>query len=246
VDFSQDIPNIPFDTNTSLAAAVVLMPLFTFFLLFFFAKKFPGRGDKVATAIMGLCFLCSLFLFVDIWSGGKDQICRFKWFGFHAVSGNINFYVTLLLDHISTMMLLIVTFISLLVHIYSLEYMKAKRNYSRYFPYLGIFTFSMLGIVVSDNLLITFMFWEMVGFSSYLLIGFWYEKDTAMRAAKKAFLFNRIGDMGFLIGIFFFYTEFNSFELSPIKEFILQGNYYLDTILISGSRLPGLAYLPAV
>jgi NADH-quinone oxidoreductase subunit L len=229
VDFSQDIQNIPFDTRTSLAAAVVLMPLFTFFLLFFFAKKFPGRGDKVATAIMGLCFLCSLFLFIDIWSGGKDQLCRFKWFGFNAASGNINFYVAILLDHISTMMMVIVTFISFLVHIYSLEYMKAKRNYSRYFPYLGIFTFSMLGIIVSDNLLITFMFWEMVGFSSYLLIGFWYEKDAAMRAAKKAFLFNRIGDMGFLVGIFFFYTEFNSFELSPIKEFILQSNYHLDT-----------------
>jgi NADH-quinone oxidoreductase subunit L len=229
VDFSQDIQNIPFDSRTSLAVAVVLMPLFTFFLLFFFAKKFPGRGDKVATAIMGLCFLCSLFLFIDIWSGGKDQLCRFKWFGFNAASGNINFYVTILLDHISTMMMMIVTFISFLVHIYSLEYMKAKRNYSRYFPYLGIFTFSMLGIVVSDNLLITFMFWEMVGFSSYLLIGFWYEKDAAMRAAKKAFLFNRIGDMGFLVGILFFYTEFNSFELSPIKEFILQGNYLADT-----------------
>jgi NADH-quinone oxidoreductase subunit L len=105
--------------------------------------------------------------------------------------------------------------------------MKAKRNYSRYYPYLGIFTFSMLGIVVSDNLLITFMFWEMVGFSSYLLIGFWYEKDAAMRAAKKAFLFNRIGDMGFLVGIFFFYTEFNSFELSLIKEYIIANNYHL-------------------
>jgi NADH-quinone oxidoreductase subunit L len=229
VDISQDIKNIPFDTQTLLAVTVVLMPFFIFLFLFFFAKKLPGRGDKIATGIMGLCFLLALYLFIDIWSVSQNHISRFKWFGYHSASLDINFSVSILLDHITTLMMVVVTFISFLVHIYSLEYMKGKRNYSRYYPYLGIFTFSMLGIVVSDNLLITFMFWEMVGFSSYLLIGFWYDKDAAMRAAKKAFLFNRIGDMGFLVGIFFFYTEFNSFELIPIKNFILQNNYHLDT-----------------
>jgi NADH-quinone oxidoreductase subunit L len=229
VDISRDIKNIPFDTQTILAVAVVLLPFLIFIFLFFFAKKLPGRGDKIATGIMGLCFLLSLFLFIDIWSGAQNHICRFKWFGYHSATLNINFSVSIVLDHITTLMMLVVSFISFLVHIYSLEYMKAKRNYSRYYPYLGIFTSSMLGIVVSDNLLITFMFWEMVGFSSYLLIGFWYDKDAAMRAAKKAFLFNRIGDMGFLVGIFFFYTEFNSFELTPIKNFILQNNYHIGT-----------------
>ncbi|HXA02963.1 MAG TPA: NADH-quinone oxidoreductase subunit L, partial [Cytophagaceae bacterium] len=229
MDISQDIKNISFDTQTLLAVAVVLLPFFIFLFLFFFAKKLPGRGDKIATGIMGLCFLLALYLFIDIWSGSQNHMSRFKWFDFQSASLNINFSVSILLDHISTLMMLIVTFISFLVHVYSLEYMKAKRNYSRYYPYLGIFTSSMLGIVISDNLLITFMCWEMVGFSSYLLIGFWYDKEAAMRAAKKAFLFNRIGDMGFLIGIFFFYTEFNSFELTPIKNFILQNNYHLNT-----------------
>jgi NADH-quinone oxidoreductase subunit L len=229
LDISQDIKNIPFDTQTSLAVVVVLLPFFIFLILFFFAKKLPGRGDKIAAGIMGVCFLLALYLFIDVWSGSQNHIGRFRWFGYQSASLNINFSVSILLDHISALMMLIVTFISFLVHIYSLEYMKGKRNYSRYYPYLGIFTSSMLGIVVSDNLLITFMCWEMVGFSSYLLIGFWYEKEAAMRAAKKAFLFNRIGDMGFLIGIFFFYTEFNSFELTPIKNFILQNHYYLNT-----------------
>jgi NADH-quinone oxidoreductase subunit L len=229
VDLSQGIKNIPFDMQASLAVAVVLMPFCIFLLLFFFAKKLPGRGDKIATGIMGICFLVALYLFIDIWIGSKNHISRFEWFGYHSASLDINFSVSILLDHISTLMMLIVTFISFLVHVYSLEYMKGKRNYSRYYPYLGIFTSSMLGIVVSDNLLITFMCWEMVGFSSYLLIGFWYDKGAAMRAAKKAFLFNRIGDIGFLIGIFFFYTEFNSFELMPIRNFILQNHYHLNT-----------------
>ena len=115
-------------------------------------------------------------------------------------------------------MLVVVTFISLLVHVYSLEYMKGKRNYRRYYAYLGIFTFAMLGIVLSDNLLITFMFWELVGFSSYLLIGFWYDKEEAVRAAKKAFLFNRIADLGFLVALFILWAHLNTFELSHIKE----------------------------
>ena len=96
-------------------------------------------------------------------------------------------------------MLVIVTFISLLVQVFSVIYMHDEWRYHHYFGYLGIFTFSMLGIVLSDNLLLLFIFWELVGFSSYLLIGFWYEKDAAVLAGKKAFLFNRVGDIGFLI-----------------------------------------------
>jgi NADH-quinone oxidoreductase subunit L len=206
---------------------ILLLPLFSFITLFFFAKKFPDRGGWLASGIMGLCFLLSAFIFFQI--GGQYHLARFQWFELSSQNLNIHFSVSVMVDRLSAMMMLIVTFISFLVHIYSLEYMKGKRNYSRYFPYLGIFTFSMLGIVISDNLLITFMFWEMVGFSSYLLIGFWFDKQSAVRASKKAFLFNRIGDVGFLIAIFFFYTEFGTFEISPIKEFMLNNSYDLNT-----------------
>ena len=103
----------------------------------------------------------------------------------------------------------IIRFCSFLVHLYSTEYMKGDPRYSRYFAYLGLFTFSMNGIVIADNLMMIFIFWELVGLSSYLLIGFWYEKKSASDAGKKAFIVNRIGDAGFLLGMFFL--------LNPIK-----------------------------
>jgi NADH-quinone oxidoreductase subunit L len=224
----QNISYLPFDSISRLALAILFLPLFSFIFLFFFAKKIPDRGGWLATGIMGLCFLFSAYIFFHI-QGKEVHLARFQWFELSSKSLDIHFSISVIVNQLSAMMLLIVTFISFLVHVYSLEYMKGKRNYSRYFPYLGIFTFSMLGIVLSDNLLITFMFWEMVGFSSYLLIGFWFDKETAVRASKKAFLFNRIGDVGFLIAIFFFYTHFGTFEITAIENFVLSNGYDLRT-----------------
>jgi NADH-quinone oxidoreductase subunit L len=239
MDPIQTISFIPLDPIGKIALVILLLPLFSFILLFFFAKKIPGRGDWLATAIMGLCFLFSAYIFFQI-SGSQSHLARFPWFRLSSTGLDINFSISILIDKLSAMMLLIVTFISFLVHIYSIEYMKGKRNYSRYFPYLGIFTFSMLGIVISDNLLVTFMFWEMVGFSSYLLIGFWFDKETAVRASKKAFLFNRIGDVGFLIAIFFFYTQFGTFEITTIKNFLAEGHFYLGSDLHFWITIAGL------
>ena len=98
-------------------------------------------------------------------------------------------------DKLAVVMLFVVNLISFLVHLYSIDYMRGDRRFSRYFAYLGLFTFSMNGIVLSNNLFFTFIFWELVGFSSYLLIGFWYEKNSAGDAANKAFLINRVGDI---------------------------------------------------
>ncbi len=99
-----------------------------------------------------------------------------------------------------------------------MEYMKGKLNYTRYFPYLSIFTFAMLGLVISDNLLITFMFWELVGFTSYLLIGFWFTKEEAVKASKKAFLFNRIGDLGFLLALMIIWSFAGTFEFQYLGD----------------------------
>ncbi len=124
-----------------------------------------------------------------------------------------------------------------------MEYMRGKRNYQRYFPYLSIFTFSMLGIVLSHNLLLTFMFWELVGFSSYLLIGFWFDKESAVKASKKAFLFNRIGDIGFLIALLLVYTHLHTFDLSEIKtQFITSG---MATSMPFWLSLAGLGFFAA-
>ena len=98
-------------------------------------------------------------------------------------------------------MLLVVALISTCTHIFSTQYLKGDIRYSRYFAYLGLFTFSMNGIVLANNLMSMYMFWELVGVSSYLLIGHWFEKDSAANASKKAFLTNRVGDIGFFIGI---------------------------------------------
>ena len=217
----------------TLPYVILLLPLTSFVVLFFFANQLKSKGDRVATLIAVVNFLLSLLLFIHTWQANVITIYE-TWFQLPTSQLPITFTYSIKVNDLSAMMLLLVNFISLLVHIYSLEYMKGKRNYARYYPYLGLFTFSMIGIVLSDNLLITFMFWEMVGFSSYLLIGFWYEKEVAMRAAKKAFLFNRIGDTGFIIGIIAFYTIGASFEISDLKDAIRSGGYDTQLFLIAG------------
>ena len=115
----------------------------------------------------------------------------------------------IILDPISVMMLVVVTFVSLMVHIFSLGYMKGEERFGTYYAFLGLFTFSMLGLVVSANLFQIYMFWELVGVSSYLLIGYYYDKPSAVAASKKAFIVTRFADLGFLIGILIlaFYGE---------------------------------------
>ena len=119
-----------------------------------------------------------------------------------------------LIDGLSSTMLLVVTFISMLVHIYSIGYMAGDRSIRRYFAMLGLFTFAMLVIVVADDLLMLFVGWELVGFSSYMLIGHWKEKTSAARAAKKAFVLNRVGDAGFLIGLMIVWTNHGTFSIN--------------------------------
>ena len=107
----------------------------------------------------------------------------------------------IMLDPISVMMMVVVTFVSLMVHIYSLGYMKGEERFATYYSFLGLFTFSMLGLVISSNIFQIYIFWELVGVSSFLLIGFYYDKPSAVAACKKAFIVTRFADLGFLIGI---------------------------------------------
>jgi NADH-quinone oxidoreductase subunit L len=135
----------------------------------------------------------------------KDNHLTFNWFTIQEKAYQFGF----LFDSLTLMMLVLVNFIALLVEIFSLEYMENDPDLYRYFGFLSLFVFSMLGIVLTDNLFVLYGFWELVGLSSYLLIGFWYKKPEAVQASKKAFLMNRIGDVGFLIGIFgvYFYNN---------------------------------------
>lgn len=248
------LPSNLMDFQVQLAIALLLLPLVSFAILFFLGKYLPRKGDVTASILMGIATIISIYLFVDIYTG-TDHYFQAEWFKLIKPEGYTTFTFSILLNKVSVMMLVVVTFIALMVHLYSLEYMEGKRNYQRYFPYLALFTFSMLGIVLSDNLLIMFIFWELVGFSSYLLIGFWFEKDSASKAAKKAFLFNRVGDFGFICGLLILWSKFDTLELAVLKEqltvvaltdpmLILAGIGLFCGTLGKSAQFPLMAWLP--
>ena len=155
------------------------------------ALKKTGLAPIVSTASAVATFIIALLLLKT--TGVHD----FQW----ATIGDFSLKIGIQLDKLSTGMMIVVTGIGMLVHIFSLAYMKDDEAKARYFTGLSLFMFSMTGIVLSSNFIMTFIFWELVGLSSYLLIGHWYQKDSAADAAKKAFLANRVGDFGFMIGI---------------------------------------------
>lgn len=188
-----------------IALLAAILPLFSF--VFILSSK-KGEGANLALSIISLSFLLSMYLFSQIWNAEPEHI-QLSWF----LIGNVQFFAGILLNNLSVLMMVLVSGISVLVHIYSREYMKNDPNIHRYWAYLSLFCFSMLGLVISDSLLLIYLFWELVGFSSYLLIGFWFSKHAASQAAKKAFIMNRIGDLGFLTGILIIYTQFQTLDL---------------------------------
>lgn len=199
----------------SYIALIPLLPLAGFVLLGIFGRKyFKNSSGIIGTGLLMVSAVLSLYtaynyFFVD----GKVEdsyqtitAIKFTWLSF---SENVSIDMGIILDPISVMMLVVVTFVSLMVHIFSLGYMKGEERFSTYYAFLGLFTFSMLGLVVSSNLFQIYIFWELVGVSSYLLIGYYYDKPSAVAASKKAFIVTRFADLGFLIGILIlaFYGE---------------------------------------
>jgi NADH-quinone oxidoreductase subunit L len=144
--------------------------------------------------------------------------------------GNLNIDFGLKLDRLSLMMMLIVTGVGGAIHIYSFGYMHEDRGFSRFFACLSLFTFSMLGVVLANNFIQLFIFWELVGVSSYLLIGFWFEKPSAADAAKKAFFTNRLGDFGFLLGILVVWTALGSLNFSTLQQTLAANPVALGTV----------------
>lgn len=186
---------------------IVAMPLLGFVLLSLFGKKVFGKlSGAIGTTLMLLttvtaCYLAYHYFFETGRINGSYQAIlplRFEWLRF---SSGLTIDMGFLLDPISCMMLIVVTLVSLMVHIFSIGYMKGEERYPVYFAYLSLFTFSMLGLVLSTNIFQIYIFWELVGVSSYLLIGFYYNKPSAVAASKKAFIVTRFADLGFLIGI---------------------------------------------
>jgi NADH-quinone oxidoreductase subunit L len=198
--------------NETSVLLALLLPLLSFITSAIIPRSYSWIVSVLATLLMLATFIASALVFINQFYQIAPYHLQIEWFH----TNEHVFFAGLLLDKHSIVMLSVVTFISFLVHLYSTGYMADDKNISRYFAMLGFFTFSMLGIVMADNLLLIFVFWELVGFSSYLLIGHWTEKPEAAAAAKKAFLFNRIGDAGFLVGLMVVWANTGSFTLTDI------------------------------
>lgn len=210
-----------------LSVINILLPLFGFTLLIFFGKKLPkSHLFEISTIFIGLVLSSIVAFFKLSYFEAKTLIFEFRWIDFGNVPffGNLGINLGVQLDNVSAIMQLTVFIVSFVVHLFSIKYMEGDQRYSRYFAYLGLFTFSMMGIVLTHNFLMMYIFWELVGVSSYLLIGFWFEKKSASDAAKKAFIVNRIGDVGFFLGILILYVNYHTFTFSEIFSQISQGN----------------------
>ncbi len=193
--------------NKDYIALIPLLPLASFVLLGLWGRKYfktfsgiVGTTSLFVSALISAITAYNYFFVEGKVNGAYQQIVdmKYTWLQF---SPNVSIDMGILLDPISVMMLVVVTFVSLMVHIYSLGYMKGEERFSTYYAFLSLFTFSMLGLVLSSNIFQIYIFWELVGVSSFLLIGYYYDKPSAVAAAKKAFIVTRFADLGFLIGI---------------------------------------------
>lgn len=168
----------------------------------------PAWSHRATIALMIVCVIASITVFMDVLKGNIYNGSVYTWM----ISGDTRFEVGFLIDQLSAIMMVVVSFVSLMVHIYTIGYMRGDPGYQRFFSYISLFTFSMLMLVMSNNFLQLFFGWEAVGLVSYLLIGFWYTRPTAIYANLKAFLVNRVGDFGFLLGIGMVLTYFGTLD----------------------------------
>jgi len=217
--------------------AIALFPLVSFVLALFVGKHMPKKGALAGIAATGGSLLFSLWVVVAIAGGGGPY--RDTVYTFVAGAGGVTLSFGLLVDPLAALMLVIVSLISLLVHVFSLGYMndEGETGLPRYYAGLGLFTFSMLAFVYSDNLLMAFMFFELVGLCSYLLIGFWFREAGPPSAAKKAFLVTRFGDYFFLVGVVAVLGTFGTAQFAGEASFVtmaaeaLEGEAQVTTFL---------------
>jgi NADH-quinone oxidoreductase subunit L len=204
------------------------VPAAAFVFLLILGPWVPRRGDWVAIGAIGAAFILSLLVVADLIDALQADAEGFhgagkswEWISFEGFEIDLGFHV----DEVTMVMLIVVSFVALLVQIYSVSYMHGDPRYGWYFTVMCLFTASMLTLVLADNLLLMYAAWEGVGFCSFLLIGFWWEKRSAAEAAKKAFVTTRIGDVGFLIGIIMLWEKADTFNIQEIIEFAEQGGY---------------------
>jgi len=207
-------------TLITLLTLATLLPLFSSVLVILFGKRrLPGKKSAfLTTGVMGVSFLLALLAMI-LWGTGDGTpvASNIKWIPVPGTTAKW-LYLGVLVDGLTVAMMVMVTLISTLVHVYSIGYMAGDKRFERFFAYLSLFTFSMLGIVTANSIMQLFVFWELVGLTSYLLIGFWFEKRGPQQACKKAFVMNRIGDAGFLVGFGILFTKLGANMLLPGGE----------------------------
>src|SRR5450432_838794 len=232
----------------SYVAFIPLLPLVAFLILGLFGRKyFKTSSGPIGVATILISTLLSLYaayqyFFIDGKINGvfiKIIALKYTWLQF---SPNVSIDMGILLDPISVMMIVIVSFISLMVHLFSMGYMKGEERLATYYAFLSLFTFSMLGLVLASNIFQLYIFWELVGVSSYLLIGFYFDKPSAVAASKKAFIVTRFADLGFLIGILILAFNAQTLDFGILIERLTNGQSSWS-ITISSASFMGMSAL---
>ncbi|RNC29368.1 MAG: NADH-quinone oxidoreductase subunit L [Candidatus Dichloromethanomonas elyunquensis] len=230
-----------FDIALYHAWVIPLLPAMAFVIITFFTKKMPKRSAGISITSILISFVLALSLGIGVIGQGERYLEHplkvvVTWFSMNGLSIDVGTQI----DTTSVMMLLVVTFITSLVEIYSLGYMHGDTGFARFFSYVSLFAASMLGLVLSPNLLQMFVFWELVGLCSYLLIGFWYHKKSAAEASKKAFITCRAGDFGLLLGIILLQLNFGTLDLQQLSKVIPHFTEYTG---LTAAGLTGIAIL---
>jgi NADH-quinone oxidoreductase subunit L len=205
---------------------IFLLPIFSFVIIALFFRPFfnhkPKLGGYVTIASLIGSLALSVWALIEVMAAPGHQlpVPDINWV---VIEGGITVHLGLMVDSLAVVMLVVVTLVSLMVQIYSQGYMRGDPGYHRYFAFMSLFTGSMLALVLADNLLFMYVFWEMVGLCSYLLIGFWFHRPAAANAAKKAFIVTRIGDFGFLVAILLLFFNTGTFDIAQLHSLAITG-----------------------
>jgi NADH-quinone oxidoreductase subunit L len=210
------------------AYLIAIFPLIGFIINIFFGAKLKLKGALISIFCISLSFILSCLVLREVMAG-KTIEQSIVWF----TVADYSFKAGFLVDSLTAMMLIVVTLVSLMVQIYSIGYMHGEKNYTRFFAFISLFTFSMLGLVLANNLIEVYVFWELVGLCSYLLISYWYYKTSAADAGKKAFITTRIGDTGFFLGIAIIFYYLGTANFGEISEKMRHGGLDVNILTIS-------------
>ena len=223
------LPTVP----EGVVWAILLLPIASLLIISFVTKPYPKVSGYVTIAAIGTAFLFALWTLDSVIESDGHALAfgSYQWLDISTANPvlrqlggpGLSIDLALRVDGLSAIMLVLVTSVSLLVQVYSQGYMEGDAGYSRYFAWMSLFTAAMLGLLMMDSIIMVYVFWELVGLGSYLLIGFWFQKKSAADAAKKAFLTTRLGDIGFLLAILLIWTKTNTFNIPLIQEMAQHG-----------------------